>query len=105
MTITHSESGAPPAPRVILADLLAELAAADRAHVLILAPIVVDQPVCAFCDPAWESGVVVATVACVTGHDRLIRRSVCARCVHSAVVWGTSEGYGVTLRATLGSAQ
>lgn len=102
MTITHSDSAPPVGPRDTLAALIAELTDADRAHVLVLAPIVVDQPVCYFCDPTGPTGVVVATVALINRFGHLIRRTMCGRCVHEAVTWATSEGRGVTIRAALG---
>lgn len=101
MTITHSDAQAPHTTPDVLSVLLAELTAADAAHVLRLAPIVVDQAVCAFCDPTGPSGVVIATVAIMNRWDHLIRRTVCAGCVHDAVVWATAEGRDVTIRAAM----
>lgn len=100
-TITHRDCRALQTSPDTLTVLLGELAASDAAHVLRLAPIAVDQGECAFCDPTGPSGVVIATVAMVNRWDHLIRRTVCAGCVHEAVVWATGEGRDVTVRAAI----
>lgn len=103
MTITHSDATPPAHPSSVLRDLVAEVAAADHGLSLKLQPVAAYQAECDFCDPTGPAGVVIATIAIINRFDHLIRRTACAGCVHDAIVWATSEGRNVTIRAAVGT--
>jgi hypothetical protein len=108
LKITHSRSRSLRGPHDTLTALVAEVAAADHGLVLILDPNPVDLAfcqVCQFCDPTGPTGAVAATITAINRLDHPIQRSLCSLCVHDAVVWATSEGRDVTIRAAVGSVQ